>query len=164
MRATSPETVHDLLELDLGAGGFELLLDVLGFGLVGAFLDGLGSAFDQRLGFAEAQTGDGADFLDDVDLVLADSEDDVEFSLFFSTGSSSSQRRQQQQRRPEQQRKRPTSLRAASTVRKPRERSGRKVVYDFGEISHLISSFCSVRTVVGLTARNRLMRASSFSA
>src|SRR3546814_13797221 len=58
-----------LLEFDGRAGRFELLLDLFGFGLVGAFLDGLRSAFDQRLGFAEAQAGDGADFLDDVDLL-----------------------------------------------------------------------------------------------
>ena len=41
-----------LLELDLGAGRFELLLDVLGLGLGDAFLDGLGSRLDERLGFA----------------------------------------------------------------------------------------------------------------
>src|SRR3546814_351084 len=84
----------DVCSSDL-AGRFELLLDLFGFGLVGAFLDGLRSAFDQRLGFAEAQAGDGADFLDDVDLLAAIAgQDHVELVLFFSgrSGSASSSR------------------------------------------------------------------------
>ena len=40
-----------LLDLDLGAGGLELGLDVLGFVLGHAFLDGLRGAVDQVLGF-----------------------------------------------------------------------------------------------------------------
>ena len=40
-----------LLDLDLGAGLFELLLDRSGFVLVDAFLDGLRSAIHQVLGF-----------------------------------------------------------------------------------------------------------------
>ena len=74
-----------LLDLDLRACGFELLLDLFGFGLGRAFLDGLRSAFDEGLGFGEAETGDrGADFLDDVDLVRAGLlEDDVERGLLF---------------------------------------------------------------------------------
>src|SRR5947209_15872162 len=40
-----------LLQLDGAAGILDLLLDLLGFVLVDAFLDGLRSAFDQRLGF-----------------------------------------------------------------------------------------------------------------
>jgi aromatic ring-cleaving dioxygenase len=49
------ETFRSLLELDGAAGFLDLLLDLLGFVLVDAFLDGLRSAFDQRLGFAEAE-------------------------------------------------------------------------------------------------------------
>ncbi len=68
----------ELLEFDGAAGSFDLLLDFFGFRLGNAFLDSLRSAFDQRLGFAEAQTGDGADFLDDVDLVATVAgQDDV---------------------------------------------------------------------------------------
>ena len=78
-----------LLEFDLRAGGFELLLDLLGFGLGDVFLDGLRSAFDEVLGFLEAQASDGADFLDDADLVRAGFlEDDGELGLRFSSGSS----------------------------------------------------------------------------
>jgi hypothetical protein len=44
---------RSLLELDGAAGFFDLLLDLLGFFLVDAFLDRLRRAFDERLGFAE---------------------------------------------------------------------------------------------------------------
>src|SRR5450756_2176950 len=60
-----------LLQFNLGAGLLELGLDLLGLVLVHAFLDSLGGAFDEVLGFLEAQAGDGADFLDDFDLLLA---------------------------------------------------------------------------------------------
>src|SRR5690606_6268799 len=78
---------------DLGASSFQLLLDVFGFSLRHAFLDGLGSTFNQGLGFAEAEAGDATDFLDDVDLVVAEGgEDHVEFGLLFSgrSGTASS--------------------------------------------------------------------------
>ena len=65
------ETTSHLLELDLGAGLFELLLDVLGVGLGDAFLEVLGRALDQVLRLLEAEARDLADDLDDVDLVGA---------------------------------------------------------------------------------------------
>ena len=43
------------LQLDSAAGVLDLLLDLLGFFLVHAFLDRLGRALDEGLGFAEAQ-------------------------------------------------------------------------------------------------------------
>src|SRR5687767_3324373 len=58
-----------LLDLHLGSRSFELLLDVLGLFLADAFLDRLRSAFDQVLGFFQAECGDLAHCLDDVDLV-----------------------------------------------------------------------------------------------
>lgn len=67
-----------------------------------AFLDGLGSAFDEVLGFLEAEAGHFADNLDDADLVGTDFlEDNVEFGLFFSGRGSNTtgrrgRRRQQQ--------------------------------------------------------------------
>src|SRR6187551_3931045 len=80
-----------LLELHLGTGGLELLLDLFGFGLGGAFLDRLRRAFDEVLGFLEAQAGDGADFLDDADLVRTGlEEDDVELGLLFGGGGRAS--------------------------------------------------------------------------
>ena len=52
------------------------------------FLDRLRRAFDERLGFAQAQTGDGADFLDDLDLLATVAgQDDVEFVLFLDRKS-----------------------------------------------------------------------------
>src|SRR5581483_928206 len=54
-----------LLQLHLRASLLELGLDLVGFVLVDAFLDRLRRAFDEVLGFLQAETGDGADFLDD---------------------------------------------------------------------------------------------------
>src|SRR5215213_6452899 len=72
------------LKLDGRAGFLEALLELLGFGLVDAFLDRPGSALDQSLGFAEAELGDRAHFLDHVDLLAAVvDEDDVELGLLF---------------------------------------------------------------------------------
>src|SRR5467141_2308832 len=79
-----PGRGRQLLDLDLGAGLFELLLDRSGFVLVDAFLDGLRSAIHQVLGFFEAQAGDFADRFNDVDLVAANvREHDGEFRLLF---------------------------------------------------------------------------------
>src|SRR5690606_9601418 len=76
-----------LLEFDLGASFFQLLLRVFGGRLVRAFLDGLRSAVDQVLGFLQAQAGDFAHSLDDVDLVGADfGQNDRELGLLFSSG------------------------------------------------------------------------------
>ena len=95
-----------LLDRDLGASGFELFLDLGGFVLGDAFLDDLGSAVDQVLGFLEAQAGDDlADRLDDVQLVGAGfGELDVEFGLLFDGGgrggaASGGQRRRRRRRR-----------------------------------------------------------------
>src|SRR5438874_9198993 len=79
-----------LLQFHLGASLFELLLYLVGFVFVHAFLDRLGSALDEVLGFLEAETSDGADFLDDFDLLLAGSgENNRELGLFFNGSSSS---------------------------------------------------------------------------
>ena len=79
-----------LLEFDLSAGSFELLLEVFSFSLGSAFLNSLGSAFDEVLGFLEAEAGDFANSLNHGDLVGTNvSENDVEFGLFFSGRGSS---------------------------------------------------------------------------
>src|SRR6187431_2954999 len=79
-----------LLDLDLGARCFELLLDVLGLFLADVLFDRLGSAFDQVLGFLETQSGDLADGLDDVDLVgTTVGENDGELRLLFDSSSNS---------------------------------------------------------------------------
>src|ERR1700719_1926211 len=82
-----------LLQFHLGASLFELGLDLLGFVLVDAFLDRLRRALDEVLGFLEAEAGDGADFLDEFDLLLAGGgEDDRELGLFFGGSSGGSGR------------------------------------------------------------------------
>src|SRR6185436_16344662 len=50
-RTLQPRNGIELLQFDLGAGIFQLLFGSVGVGLVHAFLDGLGSAVDQVLGF-----------------------------------------------------------------------------------------------------------------
>ncbi len=79
-----------LLDLDFGAGSFELLLGFFGFLFLDAFLD-LGTAlFDESLGFGEAEACDeSAHFLNDRNLVAATiNEDDVKFGLFDCRRSS----------------------------------------------------------------------------
>src|ERR1700726_4589111 len=58
-----------LLDFDFSAGFFELLLDGRRFVLVNAFLDGLGRAVHQALGFLQAQAGAVGNGLDEFDLV-----------------------------------------------------------------------------------------------
>src|SRR5689334_22803738 len=57
IRGTGPGFTQ-LLELDLRASLLELGLDLVGFVLVDAFLDRLRSAFDEVLGFLQAQARD----------------------------------------------------------------------------------------------------------
>ena len=71
----------------LTAGFFQLLLDLFRFLLGDVLLHVLRRAFDEVLGFLQAQVGaDGADFLDDVDLlVAAGGQHDGEFGLLFDS-------------------------------------------------------------------------------
>ena len=81
---------HKSLELDAGASLFQLSLGLLGIFLLGLLEDGLRSAVDKSLGLGQAEVGDGADSLDDLDLLVADGgEDDVELILLFLSRSSS---------------------------------------------------------------------------
>ena len=73
-----------LLNFDGRASVFKLLLDLRGIFFRDAFLDSLGRTLDQILGFLEAEAGDGAHFLDHVDLLIASGgEDHVELGLLF---------------------------------------------------------------------------------
>src|SRR3954449_4949875 len=79
-----------LLDFDLGASALELLLDLFRFVLADTLFHGLRSAFDQILGFFEAEVRDLADGLDDLNLVRAAvGENDVELGLLFHRGCSS---------------------------------------------------------------------------
>ena len=62
-------------------------LELLGVGFREAFLDLAGHAFDQVLGFLEAQAGRLADHLDDADLLVAEAfQHDIELGLLGSGG------------------------------------------------------------------------------
>jgi len=75
-----------LLDFDLGAGGFDLLLDLSGFFLGDALFKGLGCAFDEGFSLGETESGhSGANFFNNGDLVGAGiGEDDVEGGFFLS--------------------------------------------------------------------------------
>jgi 5'-nucleotidase/UDP-sugar diphosphatase len=82
-------TDRNLLEFDSGAGAFELGLELLGLFLGNAFLDLGRDAFDKGLGLCETQAGDGADFLDDGDLVCAEAgHNDVKLGLLLDGSGS----------------------------------------------------------------------------
>ncbi|SBV38162.1 hypothetical protein STPYR_20006 [uncultured Stenotrophomonas sp.] len=75
-----------LLQLDGRAGGFQVLLELLGVFLRSAFLHDA-TGFGQVLRFLQAQAGDGANGLDDLDLLGAGIlQDDVELGLLFGSG------------------------------------------------------------------------------
>src|SRR5207342_250359 len=75
-----------LLELDSGASRFEILLELRSVVLRHGVLHDA-SGLDEVLGFLQAQAGDGADGLDDLDLLLAGGlQDDLELGLLFDRG------------------------------------------------------------------------------
>src|SRR5690606_36245384 len=74
-----------LLQLYRGAGALELRLQLLGLVLRRGLLDGVRRAVDHVLGLLQAEPGDGADLLDDGDLVRAGAgEHDVELGLLLA--------------------------------------------------------------------------------
>src|SRR5262245_15210017 len=73
-----------LLELDLGAGAFELLLGLVGVLLGDVLEDGLRSRLDELLRLLEPEAREAADLLDDLDLLVPGrGEDDVELVLLL---------------------------------------------------------------------------------
>src|SRR6187401_3021264 len=80
-----------LLDVDGGASLAELRRGSLGFVLRHAFLDRLRGRLNQILGLLQAEAGQLADRLDDVDLVGAEvREDHVELALLLGRGSGGS--------------------------------------------------------------------------
>src|SRR3990172_4700421 len=65
-----------LLDLDVAAGFLQLGRDFLGLGLGHAGLDVLGGALDQVLGVLQAQAGELAHHLDDLDLLVTGALED----------------------------------------------------------------------------------------
>src|SRR4051794_28421205 len=79
-----PTTTAKLLDLDGGAGLFELGLHLIGLLAGDALLDRFRRLVGDRLGLLEAEPGEFADHLDDRDLALAGTgEDDVEARLLL---------------------------------------------------------------------------------
>src|SRR5690606_8574227 len=75
--------------LDGRASGLELRLDLLSLFLRHAFLDDFVAGLDEILGLLQTEVRDGADFLDDVDLLVASRlQDDGELGLLLSRGRS----------------------------------------------------------------------------
>src|SRR5205814_1889464 len=73
-----------LLQLDGGAGRLELRLRLLGVLLGNLFQDRLGGTVDQILGLLQAEAGERAHLLDDLDLLVAGGgQDDVELVLLL---------------------------------------------------------------------------------
>src|SRR5262249_57206319 len=71
-----------LLELDLGAGAFELLLGLVGVLLGDVLEDGFRGRLDELLRLLEPEAPQAADLLDDLDLLVPGlGEDDVELVL-----------------------------------------------------------------------------------
>ena len=62
---------EELLNFNLGANIFQLLLEGLGIGLRDGFLDGLRRAIDQVLGLLEPKARGGTNNLDRLDFILA---------------------------------------------------------------------------------------------
>ena len=69
------------------APAFSSFALLFGIGLVHAFLHRLRRAFDQVLGFLEAQAGDRAHFLDDFDLLVAGGREWTVNSVFSSAAA-----------------------------------------------------------------------------
>jgi hypothetical protein len=83
-RAEQPQGTPQLLERDGGAGTLQGLLGLVGGLLVDLLEDWLRSAVNKILGLLQAEAGERADLLDDLDLLLARGlEDDVEFVLLL---------------------------------------------------------------------------------
>src|SRR4051794_40968575 len=79
-----PADRYELLELDARPGLFELRLDRVRLVLGDALLDRLRRRVDEVLRLLQAETGDGADDLDHLDLLATRSgEDDVERRLLL---------------------------------------------------------------------------------
>src|SRR5688572_9148937 len=81
-----PQRVRLLLDRDGGAGALERGLGLVSGLLVDLLEDRFGGAVHEVLGLLEAEAGETADLLDDLDLLLAGRlEDDVELVLLLGS-------------------------------------------------------------------------------
>ena len=80
----------NLLDFDFCADSFELSLESFGIFLGNAFLDLGVLGLDESLCLSKAEPGDGADFLNDLDLLSAELvENDVKLGLLFNNRAGS---------------------------------------------------------------------------
>ncbi len=128
-----------LLELDLGADLLELRLDLVGLFLVHAFLDGLGRAFDQVLGFLEAETGRARTSLMTL-IFLSPTAARITLNSVFSSAAGSGRRRRTRRHRDRGGRRNAplssSSLASSAASRTVRLERSSTI---FCKISHLIS-------------------------
>ena len=118
-----PKPCQRLLQLDLGAGGFELRLDSSASSLVTPSLTALGAPSTRSLASLRPRPVIARTSLMTLILLApAFGQDDVELGLLLGRSGSGGATGQRRPPRPERRRKRPTSLRAASTARPPRGR------------------------------------------
>ena len=76
--------MKQLFDLDGAAGSLDLGLDGGRLVLAHAFLDRRGHPFHQVLGLFQAKRSNGADFLDDLDLLIAGAgQNDIEFGFLL---------------------------------------------------------------------------------
>jgi hypothetical protein len=108
-------------------------------------------AFNEVLGFLEAEAGDAANFLDDVDLVGASvNQDNVELGLFFFRSSSSSSAASSSNGYRSSSGNAPLFFEKLGQFCSFQNGQRGEVFYDLCEISHFDSSFCSVRTSLNI--------------
>src|ERR1700712_3813412 len=130
-------TRRGLLQFDSTTSSFDLSLQLVGFFLVDAFLDGLWSRLNERLRFGQAKTCDRADFLDDVDLLATVAgQDHVEFGLLFNSRTGS--RSWTSGSRRSSSRNAPLLFKQLRKFSSFANGQSRQVVDDFVQISHVI--------------------------
>src|SRR5690606_37443564 len=121
-----------------------------------AFLDGLRRAFDEVLGFLEAEARDRADLLDDLDLLVAGCrENDGELRLLFRGSAAAGTGRRRNGHRG-RRRNAPLLFELLREFRRLEDGQARKLFYNLCKISHF--SLPLVRTVTGTVTRLRSWR------
>ena len=76
-----------LFNFNFSAGFFQLFFHLGSIFFADSFFNSLGRTFDQIFSFFQTQTGDSADFFNDVDFVgTGFDQNDIEFGFFFSSG------------------------------------------------------------------------------
>ena len=126
--------IRDRLNLgtDLLKGG----LDLVGFFLVHAFLDRLGSGLDQVLGFLQPEASERPDFLNDLDLLVAGRrEHDREFGLLFGRRGTRAGRARSHCHRGSR-RHAPLLFEHLGEVSRLEDGELRQIVNNLGQISH----------------------------